>query len=162
MMPMDALTHVQLWTDGACSGNPGPGGWAAILVVNTTSGPAFKELAGGERQTTNNRMELLGVIEGLRTLDRRCAVAVHCDSNYVIHAFEKNWLAGWKRRGWRKGDGKPVLNADLWRELEAQVARHHVTWVKVKGHANVTLNERCDELAVAACKQHGGSGRRRQ
>jgi ribonuclease HI len=139
---------VELWTDGACSGNPGPGGWAAVLVCNGRE----RELSGGAKLTTNNRMELQAVIEGLAALDRPCAVRVHIDSTYVMHAITKNWIAGWQRRGWKTAAKTPVANRELWEELLEQLARHDVTWVKVKGHAGVDLNERCDGLAVAAAR----------
>jgi len=141
--------EVELWTDGACSGNPGPGGWAAVLRCGERS----RELAGGERLTTNNRMELQAVIEGLAALDRPCRVTVHTDSTYVMHAITKNWIAGWQRRGWKTAARTPVANRELWERLLAELARHdEVTWVKVRGHAGVDLNERCDELAVAAAR----------
>jgi len=139
---------VELWTDGACSGNPGPGGWAAVLRC----GDRERELHGGERLTTNNRMELQAVIEGLAALDRPCRVTVHIDSTYVMHAITKNWIVGWQKRGWKTAAKTPVANRELWESLLAQLARHEVSWVKVKGHAGVDLNERCDELAVAAAR----------
>lgn len=133
---------VEIWTDGACKGNPGPGGWGALL----RSGSHERELFGGEPGTTNNRMELLAVIEALRALNRSCAVTLHVDSTYVMHGMTR-WLAGWKRNGWLTGEKKPVKNKDLWQELEAQVQRHTVTWVWVKGHAGDPGNERADALA---------------
>jgi len=151
------LTACDLWTDGACSGNPGPGGWAAILVV----GQHRKELSGGEAHTTNNRMEILGILKGLEVLTRRCHVRIHTDSAYVMDAITK-WLPGWRRRDWKTRDGKPVKNRELFEALDAQLKRHTTEWIKIKGHANVPLNERCDELAVAACKTFGGSGNRRR
>ena len=199
---MKTIPAVELWTDGACSGNPGPGGWAALLrrkVRLSTPAPGHpavehyaaeierleargltvgagrwrealkasatqlaadpslpvrvtvdRELSGGEARTTNNRMEQSALLFGLRALDRPAAVMVHIDSNYVMKAFTDGWLAGWKRRGWRKGNGDPVPNQDLWELLDGEVARHQVTFVKVKGHAGVELNERVDRLAVAA------------
>ena len=140
--------EVELWTDGACSGNPGPGGWAAVLRCGDRS----RELSGGERMTTNNRMELQAVIQGLAALDRPCAVQVHTDSTYVMHAITKRWIAGWQKRGWKTAAKTPVANRELWEELLAQLDRHDVTWVKVKGHAGVEINERCDVLAVAAAR----------
>ncbi len=139
---------VDLWTDGACSGNPGPGGWAAVLVCNGRE----RELSGGAKLTTNNRMELQAVIEGLTALDRPCAVKVHIDSTYVMHAITKNWIAGWQKRGWKTAAKTPVANRELWERLLGELGRHEVSWVKVKGHAGVELNERCDELAVAAAR----------
>ena len=139
---------VELWTDGACSGNPGPGGWACIL---RTAGHE-RELSGGEAHTTNNRMELRAVIAGLAALDRPCRVEIHIDSTYVMHAITKDWIAGWKKRGWRTAAKTPVANRELWEALEAELARHDVTWTKVKGHAGVELNERCDVLAVEAAR----------
>lgn len=137
-----SLTPVEMWTDGACKGNPGPGGWGAWM----RSGERERELCGGELLTTNNRMELTAVIEGLRALTRPCAVTLHVDSTYVMHGMTR-WLAGWKRNGWVTGAKAPVKNTDLWRALDAEVARHEVTWVWVKGHAGDPGNERADRLA---------------
>lgn len=136
------LTAVEMWTDGACKGNPGVGGWGAWM----RTGGHERELFGGDPLTTNNRMELTAVIEGLKALNRRCAVTLHVDSTYVMNGMGK-WLAGWKRNGWRTADKKPVKNEDLWRALDEQVARHTVTWVWVKGHSGDPGNERADELA---------------
>ncbi len=146
--------HVELWTDGACSGNPGPGGWAAVLVARRDDGSAVKqtELSGGAPATTNNRMELQAVIEGLRALKRESTVTVHIDSSYVMDAIAKRWIVGWQKRGWKTVAKQPVKNRELWEELLVQLDRHDVTWKKVRGHAGVELNERCDELAVAACQ----------
>jgi ribonuclease HI len=135
-------TPVEMWTDGACKGNPGPGGWGVLM----RSAGKEKELFGGEPHTTNNRMELRAVIEGLRALNRPCAVTLHVDSSYVMNGM-KSWIAGWKRNGWRTKDKKPVKNAELWQELDAEVRRHAVTWVWVKGHAGEPGNERADQLA---------------
>ncbi|HUR87030.1 MAG TPA: ribonuclease HI [Solirubrobacteraceae bacterium] len=145
---------VELWTDGACSGNPGPGGWAAILIARRPDGSTAKhvELSGGDAATTNNRMELQAVIEGLRALRRRSAVTVHIDSSYVMDAITKRWHVGWKARGWRTAAKQPVKNQELWEALLEELERHDVSWRKVRGHAGVELNERCDELAVAACR----------
>jgi ribonuclease HI len=137
---------VEIWTDGACSGNPGPGGWAALLRWDGHE----RELSGGEPETTNNRMELRSVIEGLTALTRPMRVTVHTDSTYIQHAFEKGWLAGWQRNGWRTAGKKPVKNQDLWERLAAEVARHDVEFRLVRGHAGVELNERVDQLAVEA------------
>jgi ribonuclease HI len=136
---------VELWTDGACSGNPGPGGWAAVLRWNGH----VREISGGDPQTTNNRMELLSVIEGLKALTRPVDVVVHVDSAYVEGAFTQGWIERWQRNGWRTADRKPVKNQDLWKQLAEQVERHRVTWKRVRGHAGVEWNERADELAVA-------------
>lgn len=140
------LKKVTLYTDGACSGNPGPGGWAALLIY----GARERVLTGAEPNTTNNRMELAAVVEGLRVLKERCEVAVHSDSSYVINAFKQGWMENWIKRGWVTAGKKPVKNRDLWEELNRQVGRHDVRWVKVKGHADDELNNRVDRLAVAA------------
>ena len=131
-----------MWTDGACKGNPGIGGWGAWM----RSGAHERELFGGEAHTTNNKMELTAVIEGLRALKEPCDVTLHVDSTYVMQGV-KTWMAGWKRNGWRTADKKPVKNQELWQALDIEVARHHVTWVWVKGHAGDPGNERADELA---------------
>ena len=136
------LDSVEMWTDGACKGNPGPGGWGALIRWDGVE----KELHGGDVSTTNNRMELQAVIEGLGALKRPCAVKLHVDSAYVMNGMQK-WIHGWKRNGWRTADKKPVKNADLWRELEVQVERHEVMWIWVKGHAGDPGNERADALA---------------
>jgi len=136
---------VDIFTDGACSGNPGPGGWAAIL----RSGTAEKEISGGERATTNNRMELLAVINGLRALKTSSEVTVHTDSRYVMDGAT-TWLKRWKTNGWKTSDKKPVRNDDLWRELEDASSRHEVDWRWVRGHADHVENERADALARAA------------
>jgi len=138
---------VVIHTDGACSGNPGPGGFAALLVMPR----AEKEISGGEAQTTNNRMELKAAIEGLKALKRPCRVDLFTDSQYV-HLGITSWLAGWKRKGWRTAGGKPVKNAELWQELEGVAAPHEVTWHWVRGHAQDALNNRVDKMAVAAMK----------
>lgn len=138
-------TIVDLYTDGACKGNPGPGGWGALLHY----GEAEKSLFGGEAETTNNRMELTAVIEGLKALNRGCVVRVHTDSRYVQQGITE-WLPNWKKRDWRTADKKPVKNRDLWEALDAAVARHQVEWHWVKGHSGVPGNERVDALANAA------------
>ena len=138
----DELTKVDMWTDGACKGNPGPGGWGVLM----RSAGREKELFGGEKVTTNNRMELMAVIEGLKTLNRRCDVTLHVDSQYVKNGAQ-SWMKGWKRNGWKTADKKPVKNVELWQELDAQLERHQITWVWVKGHAGDPGNEKADELA---------------
>jgi ribonuclease HI len=147
---MTPTSEVELWTDGACSGNPGPGGWAALLRMGTNE----RVLSGGEQLTTNNRMELTGVVQGLRALTRPCVVRVHIDSSYVMNAFRQGWLARWERNGWATRDKRPVKNRELWLELQAEVARHQVEWVKVAGHAGVELNERVDRLACTERDRH--------
>lgn len=140
------MKRVLLYTDGACSGNPGPGGWGAILIY----GEIKKELSGGETSTTNNRMELTAVIEGLKRLKFPCIVDIYSDSAYTVNAFQEGWVRNWEKGGWIKADKKPVLNADLWQELISLVRKHQVTFHKVKGHSDNKLNNRCDELARAA------------
>ena len=141
--------EVVIYTDGACSGNPGPGGWGAILIA----GEHRRELCGGETLTTNNRMELTAAIRALETLKRPCRVELHTDSQYVRQGITE-WLAGWKARGWRTAAKAPVKNEDLWRELDAARARHEIAWRWVKGHAGHPLNERADELARQGLKAH--------
>ncbi len=137
---------VELWVDGACSGNPGPGGWAAILRYRGEQ----RELWGGEAQTTNNRMELRSVIEGLSALTRSVPVVIHTDSSYVERAFTQGWIGAWQRNGWRTAGKQPVKNRDLWEQLILLTEIHELTWRRVKGHAGIELNERCDQLACAA------------
>ena len=152
------LPSVQLFTDGACRGNPGPGGWAWILRHPATG--TEKETSGGEALTTNNRMELQAVIEGLSALNRRSRVEVITDSAYVLKGC-RDWLPGWKRNGWQRKEGKrlkPVKNAELWQKLDALLARHEVTWTHVRGHAGHPENERCDALATAAALQFQARG----
>jgi ribonuclease HI len=144
---------VELYTDGACSGNPGPGGWAFVLRDVKTK----KELtgSGGERDSTNNRMELQAVIQGLRSLKRRCHVELYSDSSYVLQGLQ-SWVQGWKRNGWmrkEKGKLKPVKNVELWKELDQLVTKHQIEFHHVRGHSGHPENERCDEMAVAASKQ---------
>jgi len=143
--------QVELFCDGACLGNPGPGGWGFLLRVKTPSGVQEKEGSGSEPDTTNNRMELLAAIQGLRTLTKPCSVTLYSDSQYVVKGIQ-SWIAGWKRKGWRKADGQPVLNLELWQALDAQVLRHKVTAHWVKGHAGHAENERVDQLAANAAK----------
>ena len=143
------MTTVTLYTVGACSGNPGPGGWGAILEFQGTE----KELSGGERETTNNRMELTAVIEGLSALKEPCIVELYSDSKYVIDGLSKGWAISWRKNGWKKADKKPALNPDLWEKLLdlTEIHRLHYHWVK--GHAENEKNNRCDQLAVAESKQ---------
>ena len=143
------MKHIEIYTDGACSGNPGPGGWGAILRFRTAQKVYEKELSGGEANTTNNRMELSAVIAGLAALKEPCRVTVITDSKYVYDGVTKGWAQGWRRRGWRKADGKPALNPDLWQQLLDLLEQHEVTFNWVKGHAGHPENERCDRLAVA-------------
>jgi ribonuclease HI len=146
------MKQVDIFTDGACKGNPGPGGWAAILRM----GPHEKELVGGEHETTNNRMEMTAILRGLTALNEPCAVTVHTDSRYVIDGMTK-WIFGWQKKGWVNAAKKPVANEDLWRELQAAARPHKVSWEWVKGHSGHPENERCDALASAeAARQAGG------
>ena len=138
------MKHIDIFTDGACSGNPGKGGWGAILRYQGIE----KELSGGALDTTNNRMELTAVIEALRTLKQPCEVTLTTDSKYVVDAIEKGWVYSWQRNGWRKADKKPALNVDLWEMLLPLLKQHTVTFVWVKGHDGHPENERCDALAV--------------
>lgn len=143
------MKQVTIYTDGACSGNPGPGGWGTILRCMGKE----KELSGGERQTTNNRMELTAVIEGLKALRFPCRVTVTTDSQYVYNGVTKGWAEGWRQNNWIKKDKRPALNADLWEELLNLLAVHDVTFVWIKGHNNHAENERCDTLAVAQSRK---------
>jgi ribonuclease HI len=148
MSPTPLSHDVLIYTDGACSGNPGPGGWGAILMAQNAKGVRKeRELCGGEPHTTNNRMELMAAIQALEALTRPCRVELHTDSQYVRNGI-MTWIAGWKARGWRTADKKPVKNEDLWRRLDEARARHHVDWRWVKGHAGHELNERADRLAA--------------
>lgn len=142
------MTQVTVYTDGACSGNPGPGGYGVLMK----SGKHTKEMSQGYRKTTNNRMELLAVIVALQALTRPCEVTLYSDSRYVVDAIEKNWAKSWKARGWKKADKQPALNADLWAAVLDQLAKHKVKLVWVKGHASNEGNNRCDEIAVAASR----------
>lgn len=141
--------HVTIYTDGACSGNPGPGGWGAILIFNQIR----KEMSGFSSNTTNNRMELTAAIEALRALKEPCDVCLYSDSAYLVNAFQQHWLDNWQRRNWVKSDKKPVENQDLWKEILTLTGIHSVTWIKVKGHASNKENNRCDELATSAIRQ---------
>lgn len=137
------LKQVEIYTDGACSGNPGVGGWAAILSYKSVE----REISGGELETTNNRMELLAIIKGLKMLKEKCVVKVYSDSQYAVSAFNEGWLNNWIMAGWRTADKKPVKNEDLWKELVELTHAHNVEFIKVKGHADNVKNNRCDELA---------------
>ena len=143
------MKTVTIYTDGACSGNPGPGGWGAILEWQGHE----KELSGGEAQTTNNRKELTAVLTALSLLKEPCTVELYSDSKYVVDAIDKGWLYGWQKKGWIKADKKPVLNVDLWQQLLPLLARHNVRLHWVKGHAENEKNNRCDQLAVAESKK---------
>ncbi len=145
-MPTPSPSPVQIYTDGACSGNPGPGGWGAIVIDDGRE----IELSGGEATTTNQRMELTAPIEGLRALPGRRAVAIYSDSAYVINCFRDKWHERWRQNGWRNSQKKPVDNRDLWEALLAEVERHDVTWHKVAGHSGHELNDRADALARSA------------
>ena len=142
---MSGIKDVEIFTDGACSGNPGPGGWGAILRY----GEAEKEISGGAAETTNNQMELMAAISALEALSRPCRVNLHTDSQYVKNGITQ-WMKGWVRNGWKTASKKPVKNADLWKQLDAAVKRHEVKWHWVKGHAGHPENERADELARTA------------
>ena len=144
------MKQVDVYTDGSCSGNPGPGGWGAILLYKGLE----KELSGGARQTTNNQMELTGAISALSALKEPCRVTLYTDSLYFVNAINHKWLENWKKRGWKKADKSPVLNRELWEALDGQLSRHQVTFVWVKGHADNPYNNRCDQLAVAQTKKH--------
>jgi ribonuclease HI len=143
--PPQQLSHVVIYTDGACSGNPGPGGWGAIL----TAGDREKELKGGEPNTTNNRMELMAAISALEALKRPCRVDLHTDSQYLRNGV-MSYLENWKRNGWRTADKKPVKNIDLWKRLDAALGKHQIRWHWLRGHAGHAMNERADELAREA------------
>ena len=139
---------IEIYTDGACSGNPGPGGWGAVLRYKGVE----KELSGGERETTNNRMELTAVIKVLEALKEPCIITLYTDSKYVSDAFNQGWIYGWLKKDWKKSDGKPVLNRELWQQLYELWKKHEITLVWVKGHADNYYNNKCDELAVAASR----------
>lgn len=145
-----SLTYVEIFTDGACSGNPGPGGWGTILRC----GKHEKELSGGEKATTNNRMELTSVIEGLKALNRPCKVRITTDSQYVVNGITKGWAEKWRSNNWIKSDKKPAQNKELWEELLNQLARHDYEFKWIKGHAGHPENERCDALAVKQSQKY--------
>jgi len=140
------MKTIEIYTDGACSGNPGPGGWAAVLMYDEH----IKELSGGSEHTTNQRMELEAAIQALKALKEPCKVKLYSDSAYMINCFSQNWYKNWLKNGWKNSKGKPVENQDLWKELLALREIHQIEFIKVKGHADNKWNNRCDELAVAA------------
>lgn len=142
------MEKVTIYTDGACSGNPGPGGWGAILMYKDTK----KEISGGQMNTTNNIMEITAVIEALKLLKYECDVEVYSDSAYVVNAFKQKWIQNWKKNNWRTSSKEPVKNRELWEELSELVDKHNVTFIKVKGHSDNEYNNRCDELARSATK----------
>lgn len=144
------MKRVTLYTDGACSGNPGVGGWGAVLMFNGHE----KRISGAEELTTNNRMEIFAVISGLECLKEPCEVMVYSDSAYTVNAFNNGWIFGWEKGGWKKADNKPVLNADLWQRLLNLTRIHSVNFVKVKGHADNEYNNICDKLATDAIKNY--------
>ena len=151
------MKQVEIYTDGACSGNPGPGGWGAVLRYRSANGPVCeKELSGGDAATTNNRMELTAFIEAVGLLKEPCEIRYCSDSQYVINGLEKGWARAWRARGWKKADKSPAQNPDLWEKALALAEKHTITYVWVKGHAGHPENERCDQLAVAQSKAHGG------
>ena len=138
------MKKIEMFTDGACKGNPGPGGWCAIMRYNGVE----KVISGGEKDTTNNRMELSAVLFGLKALKEPCHITLQSDSKYVLDSISKGWVYGWQKKGWKKSDGKPALNVDLWQQLLAEIAKHEIEYVWIKGHAGHPENERCDAQAV--------------
>ena len=146
------MKHIQIFTDGACSGNPGPGGWGAILRYKAHE----KELSGGEAETTNNRMELMALIAALEQLKEPCEIDLCSDSQYVINGLQKGWAKGWRARGWKKADKSPALNSDIWARLLDLSEAHTIHYNWIKGHAGHPENERCDRLAVEQSKRFGG------
>ena len=150
------MKEVTIYTDGACSGNPGPGGWGAVLCYKGTE----KELSGGEAMTTNNRMELTAAVSALKALKEPCRVYLYSDSKYLVDSLMKGWVIAWEKRGWVKADKKPALNADLWQELLRLDKVHEITYHWVKGHADDDYTNRCDERAVARRDEYAALGRR--
>ena len=146
------MKELDIYTDGACSGNPGPGGWGVVLLYQGNR----KELSGYQPETTNNRMELFAAIQGLSALKESCIVNLYSDSSYLINAFEKHWIDNWQRNGWKTSTKQPVENQDLWKLLLIHVRKHQVRFIKVKGHSDNVNNNRCDEMAVAAIKTGRG------
>ena len=139
------MQKVTIYTDGACSGNPGPGGWAAVLIY----GEHKKEISGGSKETTNNIMELTAILEALKALKTECSVELYSDSAYSVNAFNQGWMYNWIKKGWKTADGKEVKNKEIWQEIYELTKKHNVNFNKVKGHSNIELNNRCDELARA-------------
>lgn len=146
------MKQIEIFTDGACSGNPGPGGWGAVMRYKQYE----KELSGGEAETTNNRMEMTALIRALQSLKEPCEITLCSDSKYVIDGLEKGWAKGWRARGWRKSDKSPALNSDLWAQLLELTEQHVIHYKWIKGHAGHPENERCDRLAVEQSKRYGG------
>lgn len=146
------MKEIDIYTDGACSGNPGPGGWGVVLIYQENK----KELSGYQPETTNNRMELFAAIQGLSALKESCVVNLYSDSSYLVNAFEKHWIEKWQRNGWKTSTKSPVENQDLWKLLLIHVRKHQVRFIKVKGHSDNQYNNRCDEMAVAATKNGRG------
>lgn len=146
------MKEIDIYTDGACSGNPGPGGWGVVLIYQENK----KELSGYQPETTNNRMELFAAIQGLSALKESCVVNLYSDSSYLVNAFEKHWIEKWLRNGWKTSTKSPVENQDLWKLLLIHVRKHQVRFIKVKGHSDNQYNNRCDEMAVAAIKNGRG------
>ena len=146
------MKEVDIYTDGACSGNPGPGGWAAVLIYNGTQ----KEISGYVPCTTNQRMEIQAALEALKALKEPCRVRLHSDSAYLVNAFEQNWFASWQRKGWLNSRREPVKNQDLWQEILDLSRKHRVRWIKVKGHSDNELNNRCDALARKEILRNAG------
>ncbi|MBQ6929379.1 MAG: ribonuclease HI [Oscillospiraceae bacterium] len=138
------MKRIEIFTDGACKGNPGPGGWCAILRYNGVE----KMISGGEKETTNNRMELSAVLFALKALKEPCHITLQSDSKYVLDSLSKGWVYGWQKKGWKKSDGKPALNVDLWQQLLEEIKKHELDYVWIKGHAGHPENERCDTQAV--------------
>ena len=144
------MKEIDIYTDGACSGNPGPGGWGVVLIYQENK----KELSGYQPETTNNRMELFAAIQGLSALKESCVVNLYSDSSYLVNAFEKHWIEKWQRNGWKTSTKSPVENQDLWKLLLIHVRKHQVRFIKVKGHSDNQYNNRCDELAVAESRKY--------
>ena len=144
------MKDILMYTDGACSGNPGPGGWGTVLMF----GEHIKEISGYMPETTNNRMELFAAVQGFSALKQPCNVTLYSDSAYLVNAFQQNWIDNWRSNGWKTAGKKPVENQDLWKEILAFTQKHKIEWIKVKGHADNPLNNRCDELATGEIKRH--------
>lgn len=147
---MANIPEIDIYTDGACSGNPGPGGWGAVLIYNDIK----KEISGYEENTTNNRMELTAAIKALSLLKRSCKINLYSDSSYLINAFNQKWIENWQKRGWLKSDKTPVENKDLWLKLLDLSSCHDIKWIKVKGHSDNEYNNRCDKLATDEIRKH--------